>query len=191
MARRRSKKQEKAIDELLSYLTIGIGVYIYYLTNSISTSVLITSLLFICLIAFMFIKKSIRNERLRQSGINEIDKMDGVAFEKYLKELFVKMGYSVKLTSVTGDYGADLILEKNNKKIVVQAKRYSKSVGIKAVQEVKSAMSHYKAREAWVVSNSFYTQAAINLAKSNNVRLIDRKELIEQSLAIKNASKNK
>ncbi|MFK9092798.1 restriction endonuclease [Bacillus salipaludis] len=45
----------------------------------------------------------------------------------------------VCLTSVTGDYGADLVLSTTDKKIVVQAKRYNKKVGLKAVQEIVSA----------------------------------------------------
>ncbi|WP_342591586.1 restriction endonuclease [Paenibacillus shirakamiensis] len=69
--------------------------------------------------------------------------------------------------------------------MVVQAKRYSKNVGLKAVQEVQGAKAHYKASEAWVVTNSDYTQQAYNLAKSNQVKLINRDQLIEQLLQMK------
>jgi len=115
--------------------------------------------------------------------------MEGTVFEQYLRELYLKKGYKVTLTSASGDYGADLILEKDNKKIVVQAKRYSKPVGIKAVQEVHSALTYYKAKEAWVVTNNDFTPAAVKLAHSNNVKLINRQQLIELSLSLKNVSK--
>ena len=65
-------------------------------------------------------------ERLRQSGIREIDQMDGMEFEEYLGALFSGRGYDVKYTPVSGDYGADLILKKGQDVIVVQAKRYRK-----------------------------------------------------------------
>ncbi|CAG7651263.1 restriction endonuclease [Paenibacillus allorhizosphaerae] len=120
-----------------------------------------------------------RLKRLEQSGIYDIDQMSGREFEEYLGQLFKFYGYSVIVTKEVGDFGADLVLSKDGIKIVVQAKRYSKNIGVKAVQEVHSAISYYNASEAWVVSNSGYTKAAITLAKTNNVRLIDRDELIE------------
>lgn len=118
-------------------------------------------------------------QRLRLSGINEVDRMKGDVFEKYLKALLKKRGYKVDTTSFTGDYGADLVLSNNDDKIVVQAKRYSSKVGIKAVQEIVSAKNYYGANECWVVTNNYYTGPAINLATSNNVKLIDRNMLIE------------
>lgn len=66
--------------------------------------------------------------------------------------------------------------------VVVQAKRHSKNVGINAAQEAQAAIAHYKAQEAWVVSNRTYTNPAIQLADANGVRLIDRDELIKMVL---------
>ncbi len=40
----------------------------------------------------------------------------------------------------------------------------------------------YEANAAWVVSNSYYTKAAMKLAKSNHVRMIDRDQLIQMSI---------
>jgi restriction system protein len=128
--------------------------------------------------------------RLKRSNIDQIDKMDGIKFEKYLKVLFKSMGYSVKLTSASGDYGADLILKDSGKIIVIQAKRYSKNVGIDAVQQVAASIPHYSAEEAWVVTNQDYTKAAYNLANSNGVRLINREELIKLILSVEKDQKS-
>lgn len=125
-----------------------------------------------------------RLERLRNSGIAEIDKMSGAEFENYLGQLFRILGYRVEVTQTSGDYGADLILTKEGNRIVVQAKRYSKNVGLKAVQEVQSARAHYAAAEAWVITNSNFTGQAVVLAQSNGVKLISREELI--SLCVHN-----
>ncbi|KAB8125708.1 restriction endonuclease [Gracilibacillus oryzae] len=121
----------------------------------------------------------VRESRLKRSDINDIDEMSGNKFEEYLLVLLKGRGYKVKLTPKTGDYGADLILLTNNKKIVVQAKRYKKNVGVRAVQEIVSAQKYYKADECWVITNSFFTNQAIKLASSNHVRLINRSELID------------
>ncbi|ANS77121.1 restriction endonuclease [Paenibacillus yonginensis] len=120
--------------------------------------------------------------KLKRSGIAEIDKMDGYQFEKFLGHLFRSQGYKAEVTQSSGDFGADLVLTKDGIRIVVQAKRYSKNVGLKAVQEAHSAMAHYSASEAWVVSNADYTDQAYKLARSNHVRLINRDQLIEMLL---------
>ncbi|USB34270.1 restriction endonuclease [Paenibacillus sp. YPG26] len=111
--------------------------------------------------------------------------MDGVDFEKYLGHLFRSQGYKAEVTQASGDYGADLVLSKDGKRVVVQAKRYSKNVGLKAVQEVHGAIAHYRATAGWVVTNRDYTDQAYKLAKSNGVRLIGRDELVEMLLQMR------
>lgn len=113
-----------------------------------------------------------------RSGIKEIDMMSGYEFEEYLKLLFNQLGYKALLTKKSGDYGADLVLKGKNK-IVVQAKRYKKknNVGISAVREVYGAKAYYGADEAWVITNSYYTKQANELACKCNVKLLDRDSL--------------
>lgn len=123
-----------------------------------------------------YYKKYKLEKALGKSGMHDIDYMDGFLFEEYLSVLFKKLGYKPQVTKRVGDYGADLIL-KGKKKIVVQAKRYRGKVGLKAVQEVYSAKAFYNCDEAWVVTNSIYTNQAKNLAKACNVKLIDREGL--------------
>ena len=129
---------------------------------------------------------------LLSSTIDDIDIMEGYEFENYLKTLFFYAGFGAETTKKAKDYGADIILtDENGSKIVVQAKRYNKKVGVKSVQEIMGAMSHYKANEGMVVTNSTFSFEAETLAKDNNIRLVDRKELIEmykrvqQNLSIK------
>lgn len=124
----------------------------------------------------------LREQKLRKSGILEVDKMSGRMFEEFLQALLKAKGYYVQLTPESGDYGADLILSTKGKKIIVQAKRYKKNVGVKAVQEIATAKSHYKSDECWVITNSFFTEQAKKLASSNKVRLVDRKQLMNWML---------
>jgi restriction system protein len=115
-------------------------------------------------------------------NINEIDQMDGLAFEQYLKPVFERQGYLAKVTQGSGDFGADLILRKGRKKYVVQAKRYSSNIGVSAVQQVVAAVNYYKAQGAIVVTNQYFTPAAVQLAKVNGVRLIDREKLAKMMI---------
>lgn len=125
-----------------------------------------------------------RRRRLAKAGIGEIDRMDGITFEQYLEVLFHKLGYYAERTRATGDFGADVILTKDNVRTIVQAKRYSKNVGVKAVQEGVAAQSMYKGSRTMVVTNQAYTKQARQLAWANNVELWDRDRLIHAILLI-------
>ncbi|WP_337913709.1 restriction endonuclease [Cohnella zeiphila] len=118
---------------------------------------------------------------LRESRINDIDKMSGVQFEEHLAYFFSRLGYKVKGTSTTGDQGVDLILKKNNETIAIQAKRYdpSKSVGNSAIQEVIAGKIIYDCSDGWVITTSYFTKSAIQLASKAGIRLIDREKLIK------------
>ncbi|WP_412676090.1 restriction endonuclease [Bacillus paramycoides] len=126
----------------------------------------------------------IRMEELRQSSIDEIDHMNGQQFEEYLSSLYHSFGYKTEVTKGSGDFGADLILEINDEKIIVQAKRYSNKVSIQAVQEIVAAKGYYRANHVWVVTNNYFTEPARKLADANDVLLIDRDLLIKLSAQV-------
>lgn len=138
-----------------------------------------------------FVINTFRYQKLKQSGILNVDEMTGREFEEYLRVLFRERGYQVQLTPASGDYGADLILSAKDLKIVVQAKRYKKNVGLKAVQEISTAKSHFNADECWVVTNSHYTEPAKKLAASNRVRLVDRELLMKWMLEMKKSNETR
>lgn len=127
--------------------------------------------------------------RLTRSGIHDIDRMQGDEFEKRLEVLFKSLGYQAKRTNQAAnkpDYGVDLVIEKFGVKTAVQAKRWKGYVGEDAVRQVYSGKNIYNCIEAMVVTNSFFSRMARDLAKSNNVRLWDRNKLIEVLLDEKN-----
>lgn len=141
------------------------------------------------LLVFAFIKLLIRlweMKCLADSGLHDIDIMDGKTFEKYLEALFKKLGYKVERTRYVGDYGADLVVRKNGIKTVIQAKRYKKNVGVKAIQEAVAAKGYYSCEKAMVVTNSVYTKQAAELAKANDVQMWDRNDLVKALLSVKN-----
>ena len=106
--------------------------------------------------------------------MTQIDSLSGVEFENFLRDVFEKQGYKVETTKASHDYGADLLLSKNGKLSIVQAKCYAKTVGIKAIQEIVGAKQHYGATEAFVATNNFFSKDAEILALENDVKLIDR-----------------
>jgi restriction system protein len=101
-----------------------------------------------------------------------MSKMSGREFELFVRERLRERGYlNIETTPESRDMGADLIVRQNGKVIVIQCKRYAGAVGLQAVQEVLGAKSFYCADEAWVVTDSTFTEAARNLARSAKVRL--------------------
>ncbi|MGE8359619.1 restriction endonuclease [Pseudomonas sp.] len=106
-----------------------------------------------------------------------VDAMDGFQFEAFLVEIFQTIGFDVKETKKTADQGADLFVSRFGKNMVIQAKNYTGSVGNAAVQQAISAKAFYGCDEAMVVTNSYYTKSAKELAGTAGVRLIDREGL--------------
>ena len=100
-------------------------------------------------------------------------------FEDFIAELFRADGYTVDETPYSGDFGADLVLQKDGVKTVVQVKRYGEqtSVGVSDVNQVIGARTYYDAEEALVITTSGFTQSAIQLAKSGAVFLWDWERL--------------
>jgi len=109
----------------------------------------------------------------------DIDVMGGDEFEKFISMIFTKMGYVSNVTQHTRDFGVDVIAEKNGVKIAIQAKCYSGSVSPSAIQEIVAGMKYYNCQKGIVVTNSFFTKAAIELAQSNSIQLWDRNILDE------------
>lgn len=123
-----------------------------------------------------------RLKRNRLTDVNvilaKIDGMGGYEFEVFMEHVCEQLGYSVYRTKSSGDQGADLILtSKDRTKTAVQIKRYSSKVSNGAVQEVVASKGFYNCTEGMVVTNSYFTNSAKQLAKANNIDLIDRDEL--------------
>lgn len=103
--------------------------------------------------------------------IDDIDLMSGYEFEDFLSEFFSQRGYRVSPTGYSQDQGIDIIIEKDGKRIGVQAKCYSSPVGNKAIQETVAGMNYHNCTHGMVITNSTYTRQAVDLAAKNNIIL--------------------
>jgi restriction system protein len=186
MARRRRRRSSS--DGLLTLLLAGAGIFVAYSALSWASEhpevFLVVLLVVVAVVAWPVIRwwRRLQSRRayrqmLRQANMDVIDGMPGAAFEETLGLLFEDLGYRVERTKAVGDFGADLVIEQNGGRTIVQAKRYSQPVGVKAVQEAYAAQPHYRADAAWVISNSTFTPAARKLAASTGVQLWDRGRL--------------
>lgn len=101
----------------------------------------------------------------------------GTQFELYLANLFRDLGYKVRHNGKSGDQGCDLILKKDDFIYAVQAKYYTSKLSNTPIQEIAGALKYYNANQGVVITNSSFTIGAEELAKANNVILIDGKDL--------------
>jgi len=101
----------------------------------------------------------------------------GIKFENHCKEILKQHGWEVKETPNTGDQGVDLIASINDLRICIQCKDHEKAIGNKAVQEISAGKLFWKGTHAILVSKSGFTKSAQQLAKSNNVKLINEFQL--------------
>ena len=112
-----------------------------------------------------------------RAGVTVIDGMSGVEFEGYVAARLRRAGWQVRLTPAVGDYGVDLIAEKDGQSVAIQCKRHGKSVGVAAVQQVVSGALHHGCTRSLVVSNQEFTTAARQLAYTHRCQLIGRRAL--------------
>lgn len=145
--------------------------------------ILVTLLfLFISYLLKQYIEKQKKHKRRKafiSSNMAAVDSMSGLEFEYYLEALFHKKGYRSMVTKGSHDFGADLIMKSDQKKIVIQAKRSKTRVGVKAVMEIYAAKAYYRADEAYVFTNAYYTKSAKELAEATGVYLCDREDIIK------------
>ena len=124
--------------------------------------------------------------------LKEIDAMTGQEFEEYLSKLFSVLGYDVRKTQATRDGGIDIILKKEGKVTLIQAKKYkiNGTVGVDAVRDVHSNAEKYKASELVVLTTAMnFSLDARNDARDKNVKLWNRdyfKELLKKAKLTQN-----
>jgi restriction system protein len=121
-------------------------------------------------------------ERFLKTGRKQplLDRMTGTEFVNFLADFFDNKGYHVRKNPPTHDFGADLIVDRFEETIAVQAKCRKQTVGIPAVQEVHGARDYYRTRRAMVISVGGFTKSAVKLANRLGVELWDRKRLLDE-----------
>lgn len=126
------------------------------------------------------LNQQIDNVGKNKISIYDIDVMTGEDFEKYMYNVFFKLGFVVELTKSTGDQGVDLLItNKNGVVIAVQCKRYNETVGNGAIQEVIAGSNYYNTTGCLVVTNNYFTKSAQELAEKSKVILWNRDYLID------------
>ncbi len=107
--------------------------------------------------------------------IRQLDEMEGHDFEYYCAELLKRRGFvDVVVTKGSGDYGIDVLAEKDGVTYGIQCKAYTSPVGVKAVQEAYAGKEYYDRMVGAVLTNQYFTKPAVEAAKKLKILLWDR-----------------
>ncbi len=112
--------------------------------------------------------------------------MDWLDFENLIRELFEKEfskdGGEVKITQASRDGGVDAIAFDPDPirggKIVIQAKRYTNTVGVAAVRDLFGTVHNEGATKGILVTTSDYGPDAYDFAKGKPLTLLTGSELL-------------
>lgn len=111
----------------------------------------------------------------RNARAHELDNMEGLEFEYYCAELLAANGFiEVEVTKGSGDYGIDILAEKDGVTYAIQCKRYAGLVGVKAVQEAYAGRDYYDRMVGAVMTNQYFTKPAAEAARKLKILMWDR-----------------
>ena len=121
-----------------------------------------------------------RGARFAHRELSRIDRMEGVAFERYVVGMLRKNGFRhVQQTKATGDFGADILAQRHGESIAIQCKCYARNIGNKAVENALAGRQYYHCDHGAVITNQYFTRSAVALAGEADIELWDRDRLLE------------
>jgi len=130
--------------------------------------IIVLAVLFVALIIFIIRRIN------RQRVYDLFEDMDGHEFEHYCADLLTRRGFlEVNVTKGSGDYGIDILCEKDGVSYAIQCKNYTSPVGVQAVMEAYAGRDYYEKMVGVVLSNQSFTPSAVNMAKKLKIMLWD------------------
>ena len=113
--------------------------------------------------------------RGKKRETDQFEEMEGHEFEYYCADLLKNKGFlEVEVTKGSGDYGVDILAEKDGITYAIQCKCYQAPVGIKAVQEAYAGRDYYDRMVGVVMTNQYFTSPAVDAARKLKILLWDR-----------------
>ena len=131
----------------------------------------------VAVIAFIVFRRALL-KRHREPRL--IDELEGHDFEVYCSDLLRNNGFDdVTVTKGSGDFGLDILCERDGVTYGIQCKRYDKPIGVYAVQQAYAGRDYYGRMVGAVMTNQYFTDAAVKMAQALHIMLWDRGYLEE------------
>lgn len=140
-----------------------------YMEEYLTIILVVLAIIFCVLAAILFF---VRAKRRRP---RDFDLMEGHDFEYFCADLLERRGFSeVEVTKGSGDYGIDILAQRDGVTYAIQCKCYNAPVGVKAVQEAYAGRDYYDCMVGAVLTNQYFTAPAVEAAKKLKILLWDR-----------------
>lgn len=112
----------------------------------------------------------------RKNNVTSVKALrEGHEHERRVAELFRSHGYDVELTTKSGDFGVDMLVNwSDNHKLAVQIKLQKRGAGVDSVQQVYAGGRFYDCDMFSVISVYGFTDAAKRMAAKLGVYLADK-----------------
>lgn len=110
--------------------------------------------------------------------------LDGFAFEKEIAKLYKMLGYKVETTKLVGDGGVDLILYKDEKKIIVQCKAHKHKIGPEPVRALWGVKDDFNADEVILIALSGITTGAMDFVKNKKYQILNADDIATLSISV-------
>jgi restriction system protein len=117
------------------------------------------------------------------AGEPDLFEMDPIEFEELIASLFSAMGLQVTTTARSGDEGVDVVAEDldpvRGGKIVIQAKRYRRTVPPTAVRDLVATVQHHGAIKGILITTAGFGPGSHEFIRNKPVTLISGPELVD------------
>ena len=131
--------------------------------------VIIAAFILVILVALLFLHGA------RKRYPADMDLMEGRDFERFCADLLKRRGFlDVEVTKGSGDYGIDILAEKEGVTYAIQCKCYATPVGVAAIQEAYAGRDYYDRMVGAVMTNQYFTAPAVDAARKLKILLWDR-----------------
>lgn len=183
MGKKKRKSEPGCIATIFGYLIFAciIALIIDLIRTHISEQTkhnLIIAAIVIATVIVLSMICTIYRKFHRKYTLKQLDKMDGHQFEYACADILKANGYKhVKVTRGSGDFGVDIIAEKDKVRYAIQCKRYNHKLDNTPIQEVVGGLAYYQCDKGAVMTNQYFTEPAKQLAQVNDVELLDRDTL--------------
>ena len=118
--------------------------------------------------------------KIMYANLEQLSKCSPYQFEERISALYNKMEFSTNLTPKSGDFGKDIIADKDGKKYFIECKQYSNKnkVGRPDIQKLYGAITAEKVEGIFITTSSFTNEAKDYIEQNSiPIKLIDRDKL--------------
>ncbi len=186
----RKNKWRKVLGDILTEISI---VYVIFLSifawvnKSFFWKMLLWGIAFLgtLIVIVIFIKRSKIHKQSQWHTDRELLRwLKGLKpweFEKYIAELFTKLGYKTTISGGSYDGGIDVIAEKDGLKHYIQCKKYiTSTVGVSEIRDFYGAIADHLAQaKGFFITTNNFTLEAEKFAEDKPIELVDCYKLIK------------